>query len=106
MSKEGKELKESYQWEAKRYWKNPPIEGDVKIEIELFFKNNLRRDIDNWNKILLDSLTGIVWNDDSQIKEMTIKKNIDKKRPRIEIVIAGEGENSQEVESRGVRRID
>jgi len=37
MSKEGKELKESYQWEAKKYWKEPPIEGDVEIEIELFF---------------------------------------------------------------------
>lgn len=87
MSKEGKRLKQSYQWEAKAQWRGPPLTDKVAVDIKLYFKNNLRRDIDNWNKILFDSLTGIVWVDDKQIEKMSIQKLIDKSCPRIEITI-------------------
>jgi Holliday junction resolvase RusA-like endonuclease len=33
----------------------------------------------------LDALTGIVYEDDSQIAEMTLKRAYDKQRPRIDI---------------------
>lgn len=87
MCKEGKMKKEEYQWQAKTQWKECPIAGPVEVEIRLFFCNKLRRDIDNWHKILLDSLTGIVWEDDCQIQRMTVQKFIDKDNPRIEINI-------------------
>lgn len=46
------------------------------------------RDIDNYGKILLDSLTWIVYEDDKQIKLMTIQiMNPDKNNPRIELII-------------------
>jgi len=35
----------------------------------------------------MDALTGIVWEDDSQIVEALVKKRYDKENPRIEIVI-------------------
>jgi len=41
----------------------------------LFMPDKRRRDIDNYNKILLDSLTGIVWEDDSQIDILTIGRD-------------------------------
>lgn len=87
MTNEGKALKESYSWQAKAQWKKKPIEGPVEIEVKLYFGTKRKADIDNFNKLLFDSLTGIVWVDDSQIIKMTIEKDYDKKNPRIEIGI-------------------
>ena len=89
MTKEAKELKESYQWQAKTQWKKPIIKGDVRVEIKLFFKDKRRRDWDNWHKVSCDALTGIVWEDDCQIQEAKVTKHIDEKRPRIEIEVNG-----------------
>lgn len=87
MSKEGTARKEQYQWEAKSQWKGDIIYKSVEINVKLYFKDKTKRDIDNFNKILFDSLTGIVWFDDTQVKKMTIEKDYDKKDPRIEIEI-------------------
>jgi len=53
--------------------------------MELFLNRQGKIDIDNFSKIVLDSCTGIVWNDDSQIQSLLIIKNYDKKNPRIEL---------------------
>ena len=97
MSKSGKDLKTSYQWEAKSQWKKPVTEcNDIRVDIALYFKDNRIRDIDNYCKILLDSLTGIVWKDDKQIQSMRVSKYIDKNNPRIEIyIICGEKEHNK-----------
>jgi crossover junction endodeoxyribonuclease RusA len=87
MSAEGHALKESYQWEATSQWKDKMLLGRVIVCIKLFFGDLRNRDIDNYNKILLDSLTGIVWKDDKQIVKMEIEKLYDKKNPRVEIEI-------------------
>ncbi len=89
MTKDGKDLKESYQWQAKSQWKAKPLEGAVEVEIKLFFKNKRQHDIDNYGKLLLDSLTGIVYLDDSQVCKMTVVKGLDSKNPRIEIICHG-----------------
>jgi crossover junction endodeoxyribonuclease RusA len=87
MSKEGKLKKEEYQWEAKSQWKKKITNKDLEVIITLYFKDKKVRDIDNYSKILLDSMTGIVWEDDKQIQRMTIEKYIDKEDPRIEVEI-------------------
>jgi crossover junction endodeoxyribonuclease RusA len=88
MTAAGKTLKEDYQWQAKSQWKAPIIEKeDVHITIKLFFGRKGKHDIDNYGKLLLDSLTGIVWEDDSQIIKMTVIKWYDKENPRIEVDI-------------------
>ena len=46
----------------------------VKMCLELYFKDNRRRDIDNYCKGILDSMSGIVFEDDSQIQELNLKK--------------------------------
>lgn len=89
MSAKGKQLKEDYQWQAKAQWREAILEKDVAVQIKLYFKNAHKHDIDNYGKILLDSLTGICWVDDSQISQMTVAKFIDKSEPRIEIIIVG-----------------
>ena len=87
MSAEGKSLKESYQWQAKSQWKKKIVGKPLEVSICLYFKAQRKHDIDNYGKILLDSLTGIVWEDDSQIWKMNVSKMVDKINPRIEIFI-------------------
>ena len=87
MSAEGKEIKERYQWEAKSQFKKKLIEDEISLDVWLWFKTLRKHDIDNYNKILFDSLTGTIWKDDSQIQELIVHKMIDKENPRIEITI-------------------
>lgn len=87
MTKEGKKTKNSYTIEAKKYWKKKPTDKPLSIQVCLYFGDKRRHDIDNYGKLLLDSLTGIVWIDDEQIQEMYVAKKYDKKNPRIEINI-------------------
>ena len=85
MTAEGKALKESYQWQLKEQYKEKPISEIVSISLHIFFGDKRKRDIDNYNKIVLDACSGILWEDDSQICDMFIGKYYDKQNPRIEI---------------------
>jgi len=87
MSKEGKSIKESYKTQSKLQWVNKLILDDVSVGIKLYFGTKRKCDIDNFGKLLLDSLTGICYTDDSQIQVMHIEKKYDKSNPRIEITI-------------------
>lgn len=91
LSKEGKALKEDYIWQAKQAMiknRKKMTTSPVEIDIKLFFGTKRIHDIDNYGKILLDSLTGIVWKDDSQIQRMTVSKMTDGDIPRIELEIS------------------
>ena len=64
-----------------------PLRVPVALNVYFFFSDNRRRDIDSHLKCLLDSLTGIVYEDDSQIHELHVFKSVDKKNPRTIIEI-------------------
>ena len=52
------------------------IEGDLRVEIEVFLPDRRKRDLDNLLKSLLDSLTHAqVWKDDNQISDLRIYRN-------------------------------
>jgi Holliday junction resolvase RusA-like endonuclease len=85
MTKAGRDRKEQYQREARAQWRGKPLEGDIAVDITLFFGTKRKADLDNFNKLSLNALTGIVWHDDSQIAEL--RRTYDKQRPRIEILI-------------------
>jgi crossover junction endodeoxyribonuclease RusA len=52
-----------------------PVTGPLAVDIEAFFPDRRRRDLDNILKSLLDSLTHAgVWEDDSQITDLRIRK--------------------------------
>lgn len=76
MTEEGKNCKETYQWEIKSQYKGKPREGDISVIICLYFKDKKKRDVDNFNKLILDACSGILWEDDSQIQELIIKKEV------------------------------
>jgi Holliday junction resolvase RusA-like endonuclease len=88
MNAVGKALKIDYQWQAKSQWKGKMVDEPLTVSMELFFGTKRKQDVDNYNKLVLDALTGIVWQDDSQIKSLTITKNYDKANPRVELTIS------------------
>ena len=87
MSKECKALKEDYQWQAKTQWRGAPLAKAVGVTATFFFGTKRRQDIDNFNKLWMDALSGIVWHDDSQISILNIVKSYDKAKPRIELEV-------------------
>jgi len=88
MTNECKTLKEQWQWEAKSQWKGAPLVGEVNITLTLFHGNKIKRDVDNFNKLVFDALTGIVYDDDNQVAELTIKRAYDKENPRVEVELS------------------
>ena len=75
-SKRGKEFQEMAFYELRKQYKGKLLTGRLRIEIWLYFKTKAKRDIDNYNKAILDSMTGIIYKDDSLIEELNIKKSI------------------------------
>lgn len=87
MTAEGKTLKEDYKWQAKSQYKKKPLKGELEVWTTLYLKTKRKADIDNFNKIYFDALSGIVWEDDSQIVEHHVSKRYDAKNPRIEVEV-------------------
>ena len=85
MTKDGKDVKTSYTKQAREQFTAAPFQGPVDIDVRLYFDSHRKHDIDNYGKLLLDSLTGVLWVDDDQIVAMRIEKFYDKDAPRIEI---------------------
>lgn len=87
MSNKGKKLKDDYIKQLKEQYTSIPITSELKIALGLYFDDKRIRDIDNYNKIILDACKGIIWEDDKQIQTLTISKFYDKNNPRIELTI-------------------
>lgn len=73
-SKKGKIFEETARSELKNQFRCKPLANGLKVRIRLYFKDKRKRDIDNYNKAILDSMTEIVYEDDSQIEELNVKK--------------------------------
>ena len=86
-SKKGKIFEETARSELKNQFRCKPLANGLKVRIRLYFKDKRKRDIDNYNKGILDAMTNIVYNDDSQIEELNIKKMIGCGFNKVEIEI-------------------
>lgn len=74
--------KEAIGWEARSSYRGKPLEGPIWVEIDLFWPDKRKHDVDNI-KALLDALTGILWLDDGQIEDLHTLKHVDKENPRV-----------------------
>lgn len=63
------------------------LTGPVKVLLEVY-RPAKRGDLDNTLKVLLDSLNGIAYKDDSQIVEITARRFDDKANPRVEVTVS------------------
>jgi crossover junction endodeoxyribonuclease RusA len=69
ISKEGREYRKAIQHLVSV---DTMFLGRVAVTVECHAPDRRRRDLDNLAKCLFDSLTGIAWEDDSQIDDMRI----------------------------------
>ena len=72
-SEKGRKFEKEAKIEIVNQYKGKALKSRLNVKVDLYFKDKRSRDIDNWNKILFDSLTGVIWKDDSQIIKMTIE---------------------------------
>lgn len=75
LNKKGREFREAVQWyiKSKKYI---TFTGKIKVNIELYFKDNRKKDIDNYFKAILDSFNGFLYTDDSFIYELKSTKKL------------------------------
>jgi Holliday junction resolvase RusA-like endonuclease len=87
VSKAGKDVKSSYIKQVKSQWKGRLLPDPLEVQIKLYFGTKRKSDWDNFHKLSMDALTGLVWEDDSQIQKALVEKYYDKENPRIEIKV-------------------
>ena len=87
LTKEGKQTKVAISYEIRTAVKFEPHKGSVALNVLFYFPDKRKRDIDNCLKSLLDCCTGILFEDDSQIEELHVYKQVDVKNPRTIIQI-------------------
>jgi Holliday junction resolvase RusA-like endonuclease len=85
LKREGKAIKEDYSWQAKSQWRKPLLSEPFGITVRFYHKTKRKQDIDNFFKLLFDSLSRVVWEDDNLIHQMNVTKHHDPLSPRIEI---------------------
>lgn len=81
---EAREYKEVAGWLTKAIVPDP-LPGDVKLRI-ILYRPSRRSDIDNPLKVLLDSLQGVLYENDKQIRELHVYLKDDKRNPRVDVL--------------------
>lgn len=71
---------------ARQSWA-PVIDKKVVMELFIYWPDKRRRDADNVIKIVQDSFTGILWNDDKWVLPRIMDWNLDAETPRVQIKI-------------------
>jgi Holliday junction resolvase RusA-like endonuclease len=88
MTHEGQAMKRDYQLEVRSQWgRKALLKNDVELWVTLYFGIKRKADVDNFHVLSLDALTGVVYEDDSQIHALHVERAYDKRDPRIEIEI-------------------
>lgn len=69
-------------------WRAPRLTGPGAIHGVFWFPDRRRRDVGNYGKCLQDALTGLVYDDDSQLHDVRwTLGGIDRMSPRVEITV-------------------
>ena len=87
MCGKGKKIKKAYIEEVIEQYKGKLHTEDLGLEIKFYFGTRHKRDVDNYNKLVLDAMEGIVYEDDKLVRPLIVDKFYDKENPRIEIRI-------------------
>ena len=66
----------------------------VAVTLHAYFPDDRRRDLDNAAKCL-DGANGVVWHDDVQIVEWHVYRHVDRKNPRLEVMVEMSGQKAK-----------
>jgi Holliday junction resolvase RusA-like endonuclease len=62
--------------------------GEVSLSVRYYHEHpNRRLDVDNVLKVLQDSLNGVAWKDDKQVKRVEVEAFHDRTHPRVEVTL-------------------
>ncbi len=64
-----------------------PMDAEYRIDVRLYLEDGRRSDVDNYLKAILDGLNKTVWNDDAQVRQVSIDRFIDRNRYRVEVEV-------------------
>lgn len=67
------------------FWQEEPTEVLLFVSLRFYRDSKRRADFDNLTKSVLDGMQGVVFVDDSQIKEAHIRIEVDRDNPRVEV---------------------
>jgi len=87
MNGKGKDKKKQYLKEVTEQYKGKLHTEELGLEILYFFGTRHKRDCDNYAKLVLDAMEGIVYEDDVLVRPLILDKFYDKENPRVEIRI-------------------
>lgn len=87
LSPQFRETKTALQQEIRSEWQNELLTGEISVNIIHYFKNKVHGDIDAYLKILLDSMEGIVMENDKLIHELHVFREYDADNPRTVVQI-------------------
>jgi crossover junction endodeoxyribonuclease RusA len=76
ISKIGRAFRERVRNSVRASAPSKPLTEPIKLRLLFAFKDKRRRDLDNYQKALIDALKGVVFADDSQIFVLTSGKVI------------------------------
>lgn len=87
LSREYRQYKEQAKWRClQQLGRVKPMGGELVVSLTLFRPRRIG-DIDNRVKPVLDSLQGLLFEDDSQVCELHVLRLDDKEDPRVEILV-------------------
>ena len=81
------EWEETVGWQCKDQFKHRPLLGPLGINFIFYREDRRRVDLDNLEKAMLDGLKGILYEDDSQIKQKSGEMCYNKEHPGVEVDI-------------------
>jgi Holliday junction resolvase RusA-like endonuclease len=88
LSPRARTYKNTIGWEGRRQYRGKPLTGELCVEVQIFWPDRRRHDIDNGLKALFDSLTGIIYEDDSQIADAHVIRFLGSKTPGVEMRVS------------------
>jgi crossover junction endodeoxyribonuclease RusA len=67
-------------------WNAQPPAKSYAVILRVFTVSARRQDLDNVTKCLLDGMNRVVYPDDSLVDELHVYRQLDKERPRVEVL--------------------
>ena len=95
ISADGREFKKQVDLLLNSYEK---VYGKIKLKIILYFKDKRKRDLDNYNKVLIDCLKNKLFEDDDQIYQLYMEKYIGCGFNKICVEVEKINENTENIE--------
>lgn len=88
ISPAGREYKQRARWETKAQWRDEIIEPPATVSLMIrVYRPRKAGDLDNYLKLILDVLSGVVYADDSQVVFIAASRHEDRLHPRAEVEV-------------------